>query len=131
MTAPNAVFDLEALGAEMIGASRTALAGRAPAFQAMVELELRRLAGALAETGSLLARGEIDRPRARKLIGIHQRSFRSILLSVEGLTLLAADQVMAAVTGVAGAVLNRVIGFKLITDVPNSSTPQFKAGKDL
>lgn len=114
MTAANAVFDPEAFGAQLIDAARITLAGRAPALQVVAELELRRMAGALAEIGSLLARGEIDRERARKLISIHQRALRSVLRSVEGLSLLAADQAMAAVTRVAGAVLHRVIGFKLI-----------------
>ena len=125
------VFDPEAFGTQLIDAVRITLAGRAPALQVVAEMELRRLAGALAEVGSLLARGEIDQERARRLIRIHQRAVRSVLRTVEGLSILAADQAMAAVTRVAGAALNRVIGVKLIADVPDSSTPQFKAGKDL
>lgn len=128
MTAPETRFDVEALGAEMLTAARAALADRAPALQSTVEMELRRLAGALADVGVLLGKGEIDHDRARKMIDIYRLAVRSVLRSVEGLSLVAADQAMQAVMRVAGAVLNRVIGVNLI---PTPGTSQFKAGRDL
>jgi hypothetical protein len=105
--------DIKALGASMIDAARAALAGRGPVLQA-TEMELRRLAGALADIGALLAKGEIDQERARALANIHRLSVRSVLRSVEGLGVLAADQTLQAVTGVAASVLNRIVGFKLL-----------------
>ena len=112
--AGESVFDVTELGEALIDAARAAVAGHGPALQAMAEMELRRLAGALSDTGSLLARGEIDPERARTLVNIYQLSVRSVLRSVEGLSLLAAEQAMQAVVRVAGAVVNRVVGFKLI-----------------
>ena len=106
--------DIQALGASMIDAARAALPGRGQALQATAEMELRRLAGALADIGDLLARGEIDQERARDLANIHRLSVRSVLRSVEGLGVLAADQTLQAVTGVAASVLNRIVGFKLL-----------------
>lgn len=106
-------IDVKALGASMIDAARAALAGRGPVLQA-TEMELRRLARALADIGALLARGEIDQERARDLANIHRLSVRSVLRSVEGLGVLAADQTLQAVTGVAASVLNRIVGFKLL-----------------
>ncbi len=112
-TAGIAALDVKSLGTSMVEAARAALAGR-PALQAAAEMELRRLAGSLADIGTLLANGEIDPERARALAGIHQLSVRSVLRSVEGLGLLAAEQAMQAITGVAGATLNRIVGFKLL-----------------
>jgi hypothetical protein len=114
MTAKDVTVDITTLGTSMIDAAREALAGRGPALQATAEMELRRMAGALADVETLLARGEIDQQRATALAGIHQLSVRSILRSVEGLGVLATDQTMQAVTGVAGSVLNRIVGFKLL-----------------
>ena len=128
MTARGSTFDIDALGTEMIDALRASLADRAPKLQSVVELELRRLAGALADVGSLFARGEIDQERARQLVNIYQLSVRSVLRTVEGLTMLATERTMQSVMHVAGAVLNRVLEFQLIPNVPTSS---FKAGKDL
>ena len=107
-------FDVTALGREMVDAARAALAGRAPAPQAMAEAEVRRLAGALADIGSMLARGEIDPDRAKTLANIHQLTLRSVLRSVEGLSLLATEDAAAAVTRVAAGVVNRLVGFKLL-----------------
>ena len=80
--AGNGTFDVEAVARGMIAAARKALAGRGPALQAMAEMELRRLAAALADIGVLLARGDIDPDRAKVLANIHQLSFRSVLRSV-------------------------------------------------
>jgi hypothetical protein len=114
MSAASSVFDVEALGREMIAAARTALAGRAPALQALAEMELRQLAATLAEIGRLLAKGDIEKKRAQALIELHRSTVRSALLSMEGLAILAADQAMKAVMRVAGAVLNRAVGFKVL-----------------
>jgi hypothetical protein len=107
-------LDVEALATSMVDAARAALANRGPVLQAAAEMELRRLAGALADIGSLLAKGEIDPERAKVMANIHQLSVRSVLRSVEGLGVLAADQTLQAVTGVAASVLNRIVGFKLL-----------------
>jgi hypothetical protein len=107
-------FDVAALGQEMLDAARAAVTDRTPALQAMGEAELRRLAGALADIGSLLAKGDIDPDRAKVLANIHQLSFRSVLRSVEGLSVLATEHAMQAVTRVAAAVVNRLVGFKLL-----------------
>ena len=114
MTAKDVTVDIDTLATSMIDAARAALANRGPALQAAAEMELRRLAGALADIEALLAKGEIDPERARTLAGIHQLSVRSVLRSVEGLGVLAADQTLQAVTGVAASVLNRIVGFKLL-----------------
>lgn len=115
MTAQNAPpLDVTALGAQMIDAARGALTGREPALREMAEMELRRLAGALADIQSLLSRGEIDPDRAKVMANIHQLSVRSVLRSVEGLSLAAADRAMQAVARTGAAAVNSVIGFKLL-----------------
>jgi hypothetical protein len=116
VTAQNAPsFDATALGAQMIDAARAALlTERGPALRAMGEAELRRLAGALADIQSLLSRGEIDPDRAKVMANIHQLSVRSVLRSVEGLSLVATEQAMQAAARAGAAVVNHVIGFKLL-----------------
>ncbi len=115
MSAANeSVFDVDALAKELFDAARGALTDRTPALQAMGEMEVRRLAGVLAEIASNLAKGEIDPERAKVMANIHQLTVRSVLRSVEGLSILAADQVMTAVTRVAAGVANRIVGFKLL-----------------
>jgi hypothetical protein len=120
VTAPNApplgaaVIDAAALGAQMIDAARAALSGREAMLRAMGETELRRLAGALADIQSMLERGEIDPDRAKVLANIHQISVRSVFRSIEGLTLVATEEAMQAITRTGAAVVNPAIGFKLL-----------------
>ena len=115
MSAGNeSTVDVESLAKAMIEAARAAFADRTPALRAMAEEEVRRLAGVLADIGARLATGEIDPERAKTLTNIHQLTVRSVLRSVEGLGLLATEQVMHAVTRVAAGVVNRIVGFKLL-----------------
>jgi hypothetical protein len=120
------LLDAEALCKGMLEAMRTALGKRGRGTHAIVEIELRRLAAVLADVGGLLARGQITRVRAEKLVAIYQNTMRGVLRDVEGLTLLAANDALRAAIGIAGTFVNRAVGFPLL---PN--TPDFKAGKDL
>ena len=114
-TASNeSLFDVEQLGKEMLDAVRAALAVRGPALRQMGEAEIRRLAAVLADIAGLLARGEIDRKGAKAMATIHQFTVSSVLRSVEGLGVLATRDVLKAAARVAGAVVNRIIGFKLL-----------------
>ena len=105
--------DLQQLGTAMIEAARKAIAGRA-VQKAVIEEELRRMAGALAHIGGLLARGEINRQRAEQMVGSYRLALSGILRSAEGMTHLAADAALTAAMRAAGAVVNRIIGIKLI-----------------
>jgi hypothetical protein len=107
-------LDVESLGAEMLAAVRAAIAGHGPALKALTEMELRRLAGAMAEVASLLARGETDRESAQNMVNIYRFSVHSVLRTVEGLALLSADKARDAAIGAAAAVVNRIAGFKLL-----------------
>ncbi|HEX6100995.1 MAG TPA: hypothetical protein VF432_32055 [Thermoanaerobaculia bacterium] len=107
-------LDVESLGKEMLDAARAAVAGRAKALQVLAEMEIRRLADVLADIAGMLAKGEIDRDRAKTLVRLHRRTVSSVLRSVEGLGILAADDALKAVTRVAGAAVNRLLGFKLL-----------------
>ena len=107
-------LDVAALAESMSNAAREALAGKWPAIRSLAEMQFRALAGALAETGAMAARGEINGEHAREMVAIQQLSARSVLISVGGLTRIAAEQVLQAATRVAAAVVNRAVGIKLL-----------------
>lgn len=111
-----AALDVPALGAKMIDAARAVLAKRGPVLQAAAEMELRRLAGSLADIGSLLAKGDIDPARAQAMVTIHRNALHGVLRTVEGLGILAVEDAMQAVTDVAAATVNRMVGFKLLPE---------------
>lgn len=107
-------LDAAAIGAQMIDAATGALTGREPVLREAGEMELRRLAGTLRDIQSLLDRGAIDPDRAKVLANIHQLSVRSVLRSVEGLSLLATEHAMQAIVRAGAAAVNPVLGFRLL-----------------
>jgi hypothetical protein len=121
VSAPDTAVDIQALGTAMIDAARDTLVEHGAELHATAETEFRRLAGALNDTGLQLVRGEIDREHAQKLLSIHRLSIRSVLRSVEGMTLLAAEHAVQAAMRTAAGTLNRVSGFKLVEVERNPS----------
>lgn len=109
-----APFDLGAVQEDMVAAARAALAARNAELHPIAELETRRLAATLADISALAAKGDIDPERAQSLARIHQNTFRGVLRAGEAISLLAAEQALLAVTHVAAAVINRILGFKLL-----------------
>lgn len=94
------------LGEIMVGAARTDVARRWPQMAALADLELRRLAQALVDVAGLLASGAINEPRARQIVHIHQLAARSVLLTVEDIGLVTAEQAIHAGIRAAAAEVN-------------------------
>ena len=114
IAAEESLFDVEGLGKAMIEAARAALAGRGRAVRELGEVEIRRLAGVLADIGSRAARGEIDPKEAKRLLHIHQLTLINVLRTMEGLSVLATREALRAVTRVGGDAVNRILEFKLL-----------------
>jgi hypothetical protein len=108
------LFDVEALGRQMVEAARAVLAGRGRAVRELAEAEIRRLAGVLADIGARAARGEIAPKEAKALVRIHQLTVTSVLRSTEGLSVLATREALRAVTRVAAGTVNGLLEFKLL-----------------
>lgn len=115
MNAPvKPAFDVESVGRDMIDAARGTLGRRASQLRDVGEMEIRRLAGVLAEIGAKAARGDITPASAKKIVRLHRNTVKSVLESVEGLTLLAADDTLKAVARVAAGALSHLLKFKLL-----------------
>lgn len=84
------------LGEIMVDAARAGVARRWPQLAPLANLELRRLAQALVDVAGLLASGAIDEPRARQIVHLHQLAARSVLLTIDGIGLLTAEQAIHA-----------------------------------
>jgi hypothetical protein len=98
----------------MIGAAREAVSERWPQMEAIAEVELRRLAQSLDDIGRLVASGAIDESRARQHAHMHQLAARTVLTTVEGLGILAAEQATHAAIRSVATVVNRAVKFALL-----------------
>jgi hypothetical protein len=107
-------FDVPVLAGTMIEAARAGVAGRWPQLRALAGTELPRLAQAFADVAGLLASGTIDESRARRLVHLHQLAARSVLLTVDGLGLLTAEQAIHAGVRAAAKTVNDAVQFALL-----------------
>ena len=107
-------IDIRSITNTMTEAVRGALGERWSVIRGVAEPELRKLAQTLEDVSQLYAEGAIDENRAFQLVEMQRNTALAVLRTVEGLGLLTARQAVEAAAHAAGAVVNRLIGFKLI-----------------
>lgn len=107
-------LDVSAMATTMIDAARAEVTDRWPQLQAFAEMELRRLAHSLADLAQMLVEGKVTEAHARQLVHMHQIASRSVLLSVEGIALLTAEQVIHAGIRAAAKAVNGIVKFTLL-----------------
>ena len=107
-------LDVQQLAQTMIGAARDAVSDRWPRMEALAEVELRRLAQSIEDVGHHVADGTIDESRARQHAHMHQLTARSVLATVEGLGVLAAEQATHAAIRSVTKVVNGALKFALL-----------------
>lgn len=62
----------------------------------------------------LMRRGKVTRQQARILLEIQKNTTRTVLLTVEGLGVVAAERAIDAALDAARDVVNRALGWKLV-----------------
>ena len=107
-------LDVKALAAQMLEAASAALEGKPSVAKTYAEMEFKKLAATAASIQTAKLADEIDEEDARILMDMQKNATRAVLLAVEGLGAIAAQQAInAAVDAVKGPV-NGVLGFALL-----------------
>ena len=102
------------LAGSMFAAARGTLAKDWPRVRDFAEPELSRLAQSLVDIGQLLVEGKISELEARSLFEIHKNTTRTVLLTIEGLGLLAVENAVNAALGAVRDVVNGALSFALL-----------------
>ncbi|HTD83792.1 MAG TPA: hypothetical protein VK648_08390 [Gemmatimonadaceae bacterium] len=108
-------IDIGSLTNTMITGVRHAIGDRWSAIRALAEPELRKLAETLEDVQQLYASGRITADHAVQLVEMQRNTAISAVRTVEGLGVLTAREALDAAAHAAGAVVNRLVGFKLIS----------------
>jgi hypothetical protein len=108
-------FDVGSLTNSMIDSVRKAIGERWDAIRDVAELELLKLAQTLEDVNQLRAAGKIDMHRAIEIVQIQRNTAETVLTSVEGLGILTGREAIEAAADAAGAIVNRLVGFRLIS----------------
>lgn len=102
------------LARTMLGAARAEIDEKWPAVKVYADAEAKKLAQTLVMIEKLKVSGAISKKQAEILLDMQKQTSRVVLLTIEGLTLLAAEAAInAAILSIRDAV-NDTIGWRLI-----------------
>jgi len=99
---------------DMVGAAKNSLKDKWTDIRDLATSSIRTLAQNIVDIEKMKASGTITNEQARLMIGIQQDAFKIVLLSEEGLGLLAVEAALNAVLKVIRATVNTALGFTLI-----------------
>jgi hypothetical protein len=107
-------LDVEQLVRQMAGAASAVLKSKWPDVRSFAETEFRKLGETVLLIGRELANGEISQAEAETLLDMQKNAMRNVLLTVEGLGILAAEQAINAAFDAARPLINQAVGFALV-----------------
>jgi hypothetical protein len=107
-------IDVQTLGKQMFEAAFAVLKGKTPTIGNYVRGECAKIAQTFATIESGVASGEISQSEAAILLDMQKSATRTVLLTAEGLGMLAVEQAINAALEVVRPIVNRVLGFALV-----------------
>lgn len=107
-------LDTAQLANDMIVAAQQVLGDKWPGMQSYAQAEAQKLAQTLVMIQTLKLSGEINDEQARLHLDIQKNATRSVLLTLEGLGILAAEAAIHAALNVVKGSVNTALGFSLI-----------------
>lgn len=107
-------LDADKLARAMLAAARAALKKQWPAAKAYAEMEFRKLAQTLVMIEAQHALGELSKTEAKLLLEIQRNAARSVLLTLEGMGVIAAERAINAALRIVRDTVNAAVGFALL-----------------
>jgi hypothetical protein len=107
-------FDIEAIGKEILSVAKVKLGDHYQQAKPFADQSFRQLAQNLEMITTLKITGKINEEQAKLHFDIYKSSVRITLLTIEGLGLVAAQEVIDASLAIVKDVVNTAIGFVLI-----------------
>jgi hypothetical protein len=107
-------LDVSELASDLVAAASQSLGSSWKNARNIAEPQLRDLARIAADIGRQTAEGAISKQEAKALYAIHLNTAKIILLTIEGLGILAAEAAINAVLVVLRDTANTALGFELV-----------------
>ena len=102
------------LARDMLAAVKVSLGKDFSKAKNFARPELQRLARSLADIGKLVVSGKVTKQQARSLVEIHRNTTKMVLLTIEGLGIIAVENALNAAFKVIRDTVNAVVKFPLI-----------------
>jgi hypothetical protein len=99
---------------DMLGAVKASLGKDFSKAKAFAKPEMQRLAQSLVDIAKLVATKKVNQQQARSLLAIHRNTTQTVLLTIEGLGVIAVENALNAAFDVIRTTVNSVVKFALI-----------------
>jgi hypothetical protein len=107
-------LDVGQLAGQMLGAALPILKKGAQDAESFAKTEFTKIAQTIVSIGEQVAAGQINQQQAGLLLEMQTTASRSVLLTLEGLALLAVEEAINAALDVVKAAVNGALKFTLI-----------------
>jgi hypothetical protein len=107
-------LDIEALIGPMLSAIKPVLNKYWSDVKDYAETEAEKMAKTLATITELHVAGKIDEQQAQALLDMQKHSMQAVVLAIEGIGVVAAQNSINAALGAVKDVVNKAIGFPLL-----------------
>jgi len=109
-----ASINFNALLSQLIDAAKINLVDKWPKVKDIATSSLQTIAQNVVDIEEMTAMGTITNEQSRLKLQIQENAFRTMLLTEEGLGLLAVEQALNAVRDIIKTTVNTAIGFPLL-----------------
>lgn len=107
-------INISSIAKDMLNAAKPILQNYWKEVKPYVEKESKAFAQNLAMIAKLKLEGKITREEALLHIEIQKNSYRTVLLAIQGLGLIAVENALNAAIGVIATTVNKAIGWNLL-----------------
>jgi hypothetical protein len=107
-------LDVGTLASQMLGAALPILKRDAQEAESFAKTEFTKIAQTIVSIGEQVAAGQIDEQQAGLLLDMQTSASRNVLLTLQGLALLAVEEAINAALAVVKTAVNMALGFALI-----------------
>jgi hypothetical protein len=107
-------LDVQSLATEMLGVAVPLLKKDAQDAESFAKVEFTKIAQTIASIGEQLAAAQINQQQAVLLLNMQKLASQNVLLTLQGLSLLAVEAAINAALGVVKTAVNTAIGFALL-----------------
>jgi len=107
-------LDIKALLASMLSASKEVLKKEWKHVAPVAELQLKNIVHNLEQIAVLKINGKITEEQAKLHLTIQKESFKTILLSFEGIGIIAAEKAINAALNTVKTTFNKAIGWRIL-----------------
>lgn len=107
-------IDFPGLINNMLSASKQVLKKEWKNVAPITELQVKNIIHNIEQIAELKLKGKINEQQAKIHLTIQKESFKTILLSFEGIGIITAEKAINAALSVARNTINKAIGWKLL-----------------